>query len=152
MRTRSSSAFTLIEVLFALAILGFAAVALGGAYVNVLVCYQRVSRDTQADADLRFAISQALAEPDRDKLEEGSDFEGVGGQRVRWKAELTSTTVADLFDVKITCDLYDPGQGGTVTRVQTLRVLRPTWSEDTERTKLRDDARKRIQELNGESK
>jgi len=146
-RARFNSAFTLVEVLVALSILALSAVVLGSAYVNVLISYESLSRDFQGDEDLRFAMSQLLSETKLESVEEGAEFEGVKQRRLRWKAEVEPTNVADLFTVTFQCEISDPAKGSsTVTR--RFRLLRPTWSEATERQKLKEDARKRIEELN----
>lgn len=140
--------FTLLEVLVALAIFALAAVVLGAAYVNVLTAYAAVSRAAQYDEDLRFARAQLAAEAVREKAEEGADFEGEGGRRVRWTAAIEPTGVADLFTVAFTCEVAEPG-GKTQTFRETFRLLRPTWSIASERETLRSDARNRILEFQG---
>lgn len=144
--------FTLLEVLIALAIFAVAAVVLASAYLNILNGYEVAARANQSDADVTFARSLVLQEPDREKVEQGGEFETANGSRVRWSAEIASTNTADLFAVTFTCEVTIPqGQGGTgqpETTVQRFTVLRPTWSVDTaERDRLREEAKTRIAEL-----
>lgn len=148
---RRDRGFTLIEVLVALSIFALAAVVLGTAYVNVLTSYAVVARSGQVDEDVRFARTALLAQADREEAERGGDFEGVGGRRVRWSAEVEPTGVADLFTVTLTCEVTSPGGGRAETMVETFRLLRPTWSEALERETLRSEARERILELQGQA-
>ena len=144
-------AFTLLEVLVALAIFALAAIVLGAAYVNVLTAYETVSRGNQADEDVRFARSILLAEPDHDTAEKGGDFVSPGGRQVKWHATIATTTMADLFTVTFVCELTDPAAstGGTQTVTENFTVLRPTWADPTENTKLKQDAQDRIAKLQG---
>jgi general secretion pathway protein I len=151
-RRPDRAGFTLLEVLVALAIFAMAAIALAGAYISILNGYEVAARANEDDADVAFARSLILNEPDRKKVEEGGDFDSADGRRVHWAAEINSTNEADLFSVTFTCDVTDPNQqaGQPQKTVQTFTLLRPTWSIDSaERDKLRQDAKTRILELQG---
>ncbi len=145
--------FTLLEVIVALAIFALAAVVLGSAYVNVLNAYETVARGNQADEDVRFARAQLLAEPDHDTAEKGGDFVSPGGRQVRWHATIVSTAMADLFTVTFVCELAaeSASGGGTQTVTENFTVLRPTWADPTENTKLKQDAQDRIAKLQGKT-
>ena len=141
-------AFTLVEVLIALAIFSLSAVVLGSAYVNVLTGYERARWNGARDDDIRFARLALLAEADVEKAREGGDFESVGGRRLKWSATIDPTTTADLFLVVFTCEITGGDTKGTETVTQEFRVLRPTWSIAAERETLRADAKRRIEEIN----
>ncbi len=147
-------AFTLLEVIVALAIFALAAVVLGSAYVNVLNAYETAARGNQVDEDVRFARAQLLAEPDHDTAEKGGDFVAPGGRQVRWHATIASTATADLFTVTFVCELAaeSASGGGTRTVTENFTVLRPTWADPTENTKLKQDAQDRIAKLQGKDK
>lgn len=143
--------FTLLEVLVSLSIFAFAAVVLGSAYLNILNSYEAVSRGAQIGEDFAFARQLVLTEPDREKLERGGEFDTVSGLRARWNVEITSTNVADLFNVAFNCEISDPARPEPQRLVQTFRVLRPTWVIDPgERGKLKEEAKTRILELQGQ--
>gem|GEM_PF-169364 len=144
-------AFTLLEVLVALAIFALAAVVLGSAYVNVLNSYAAVSRSRDADEEIKFARLQFLAEPDVKKIEDGGEFDGIGDRHVKWTATATPTTTADLFSVTFNCEVTDPLQHEPQKVTETLMLLRPTWSDPTERSKLLQDAKNRIAEIQKKS-
>ncbi len=147
---RGARAFTILEVLVALAIFAMAAIALGAAYVNVLTSYAMLNRVAERDEDVRFARTAFLAESEREKAEEGAEFESSQGRRVRWSAQIEPTNVADLFTVTFTCEVTDPADARSRVLTQTFRLLRPTWSDAGERETLRAEARTRILEYQGQ--
>jgi general secretion pathway protein I len=143
-----SRAFTLLEVLVALMVFAVAAVMLGAAYVNVLNSYEVVTRGNAQEDNVRFARAQLLAESDREKAEQGGDFQSPEGGRVSWKATIEQTATADLFRVTFTCTIAETGTAAPrPPDVQTFMVLRPTWSEGLDITKLRQAAKDRITQL-----
>ncbi|MEY2879164.1 MAG: hypothetical protein RLZZ15_1544 [Verrucomicrobiota bacterium] len=147
---RLRAAFTLLEVLVSLLIFALAAIVLGSAYVNVLLGYDIVGRSNVADADLAFARAQLLLEADVKKVADGAEFDTADGRHGRWSAEVTPTTTADLFNVAFTCELSDTTGAEPIKTTETFLLLRPTWSIDAgERGKLREEAKKRIFEMQG---
>lgn len=148
-----AQAFTLVEVLVALSIFALAVVVLGSSYLNVLNSYEAISRGVQTGEDFVFARQLVLNEPDRDKVEKGGEFDTASGHRARWTALIESTNVADLFAVTFTCEISDPVRPEPDRVVQNFRLLRPTWSKDpAERSKLREEAKSRILEMQGKEK
>ncbi len=149
-RPRERAGFTLIEVLVSLAIFTTCAIVLASSYINILLGYEAAARATQTNADVEFARSIVLTEPDRTKLEPGGQFDTAEGHHVTWSVDIESTNEADLFTVTFTCEVNDPSSREPDKTVQTFTVLRPTWSVDvTERDKLRQDAKDRIAQLQG---
>jgi general secretion pathway protein I len=140
-------AFTLIEVLVALAIFMMMAVVLGTSYINILNAYDIAGRSVLVDDDVRFARAALLAEADRELVERGGEFDGGNGRRVAWKAVVEPTNVADLFAVTFTCEITVPSEPKPEIIEERFRLLRPTWSEPAERDKLRAETKTRIQEL-----
>lgn len=140
--------FTLVEVLVALAIFAMAAVVLGSAYVNVLNAYEAASRGMDVNEDYTFARQFVLNEPDREKVEQGGDFQTAKGLQARWSAEIESTSIADVFRVIFTCEIDDPTRPEPQKVSETFTLLRPTWSTDAaERDKLKEEAKRRILEI-----
>jgi general secretion pathway protein I len=145
--------FTLVEVLVALTIVAMAVVVLGASYLNVLNSYEVVRRGVLINEDFAFARQQVLRQPDRKKLEQGGEFETADGRRARWEVEITSTAMPDLFNVAFTCEITDSQRPEPERVVQAFTVLRPTWSVDAgERGKLKEEIKRRIQEIQGEKK
>src|SRR4051812_22812742 len=104
-----SPAFTLMEVLIALAIFALLAVVLGSAYLNVLNSYETVARAVQTSEDFAYVRQVVMTEPDRTKLEKGGDFDTVGGRRTHWEVTIDSTNLADVFRVTLSAEINDPG-------------------------------------------
>ena len=147
----SRRAFSLLEVLVALTIFALSAIILGSAYVNVLNSYAVASRFAKTNEDVAFARSLVVTQPDITKLQDGGEFDGVAG-RVKWSAEITPTTTADVFTVVFTCETTDPAKPDPEKTVQTFTLLRPTWSIDpAARSQLRQDAKNRIYEIQGKT-
>jgi general secretion pathway protein I len=134
-------------------IFALSAVVLGSTYVNVLNSYEAVSRGNTRDEDVAFARAQLLAEPDRAKVEAGAEFDAVENRHVRWSATIASTAMPDLFTVTFVCEVTDSNKGSEPEKTtQTFTVLRPTWSDATEKTQLRQALRDRIAEIQGTKK
>jgi general secretion pathway protein I len=145
-----TAAFTLLEVLVAITVFAMAAIVLGSAYLNVLNTYDLVARESQVGEDFGFARQLVLTEADREKLEEGGEFETADGRRATWSVEILSTGTADLFQVTLNFEISRLDSPEPERRSQTFMVLRPTWSIDqAEHDKLREEARTRIVELQG---
>jgi len=148
-RPLSRRAFTLMEVLVALVIFALVAVMLGSAYLNVLNSYQAAARANVSNEEVGFARSQLLAEPELQAAQTGAEFDSVSGRHVKWSSTITPTETTDLFTVVFVCEVAEVGKTDTPKTTQTFSLLRPTWSDPTERTKLRQTARDRIAQLQG---
>jgi general secretion pathway protein I len=147
---RRRSGFTLIEVLVALLIFTLTAVVLGGAYLNVLNSYEVAQRSNVNDSEVDFARSQLLTQSDLPTAQAGAEFDD-GNRHVKWTAEIDPTETTDLFTVTFTCVLTDPGAGPAKTVVQTFMLLRPTWSDPTVQSTLRQTAATRIAVVQGKA-
>lgn len=145
---RRNSGFSLIEVLAALLIFTLTAVVLGGAYLNVLNSYEVAQRSNVNDNDVTFARSQLLTQPDLPTAQAGAEFDD-GNRHVKWTAEIDPAETTDLFTVTFTVVLTEPGTAPTKTVVETFMLLRPTWSDPTARSTLRQTAASRIAVVQG---
>jgi len=146
---QSPIAFTLLEVLVALAIFALAAVVLGATYVNALNAYEAATRRNQYDEDLRFVRAAVLTQSDRDKVEEGGQLDLGNNRRATWQADVAPTGTVDLFTVTWTCTIADPAKPQPYKITQTFMLLRPTWSDPVERSQLLADAKDRIAKIQG---
>jgi general secretion pathway protein I len=141
--------FTILEVLVSLAIFAMAAIVLASAYLNIINGYEIIQRGSETNADIEFARSLVLTEPDRKKLEKGGQFDTAEGRHVNWSVDIASTSMPELYTVTFTCEVGEPGHDAEKT-VQTFTLLRPTWTVDpAEHDKLREEAKTRILELQG---
>lgn len=139
--SRRARAFTLIEVLVALAILALAAIVLGAAYANTLGAHRTVAQRASGGSAMDFLRDQILNEPEREKVEKGGDLSLPDDRRLRWETKVEEVAVPDLFKVTVTTRT----SGGTMKTeeeaLETLMVLRPTWSDPQRREQLRSDWR-----------
>jgi general secretion pathway protein I len=135
--------FTLIEVLVALMIFGLTAVVLGGAYLNVLNSYEVAQRSNIYEGDVSFARSQLLGVSDLPTAQAGAEFDD-GDRHVKWTAEIEPAGTTDLFTVTFTCSINDPSAPEPKAIIETFMLLRPTWSDPTARTELRQAAADRV--------
>ena len=142
---RLARAFTLIEVMVALAIFAFAGLVLSAAYVNVLNAQETALRRDDTAPALAQVRASFRAQPDRALVEGWNDLALPDDWSARWRATLTPTTIADLFDVVLEIELTDP-RGQRQVRTEACRLLRPTWSQPGDREALRAAARTKLSE------
>lgn len=132
----------------ALAIFALTAIVLGGAYLNVLNSYEVARRANLNDGDVSFARSQLLSQADLQTAVNGAEFDD-GDRHVKWTADIEPAGTTDLFTVTFTCVVTEPSAPGPRTSTETFMLLRPTWSDPTARTTLRQAAADRINKVQG---
>ncbi|MBI2514207.1 MAG: prepilin-type N-terminal cleavage/methylation domain-containing protein [Opitutae bacterium] len=136
-----SRAFTLIEVLVALAVLALAAIVLGAAYANTLEAHRAVAQRAVGGSAMDFLHDQVLNEPEREKVEKGGDVSLPDDRRLRWEAKIEEAPVPDLFKVTVTTRTSGGTMKADEESTETLMLLRPTWSDAQRREQLRSDWR-----------
>lgn len=143
-----SRGFTLVEVVVALAIFGMIAIVLGSAYLNILNSYVVMGRGSEDAQDIAFARQELLTQPDLQTAENGDEFDTVDGNHVQWTADIEPANTTDLFTVTFTCQIGTP-QGRNHDVTETFMLLRPTWSDPTDESTLRQAAVTRIAVFQG---
>ena len=142
----SRRAFTLVEVLVSLAIFAIAAVVLAAAYLTVIGGHASLTQRVQQEEDWRFVRTLVLSLAEREKLEAGGHLTLPDSRALTWRAKIEPTELPDLFRVTLEADAPP---GGNVReawhREQSLVLLRPAWSDATERDKLRADLQKQLE-------
>ncbi len=125
-------------------IFAFSGIILASAYVNVLSAHQAALRRDVLAPDLRLVREALFAEPVLENVTAWNNLTLPGDREARWRAMVTPTLVADLFDVALEIELppVDGGKQSTIT--ETCRLLRPTWSQPAERETLRAAARSKL--------
>jgi general secretion pathway protein I len=139
-----SQAFTLIEVLVALAIFAISGLVLASAYVNVLASEHAALRRDELAPYHRLVREALYSEPDRTKVETWNELPLPDDWTAHWRATLAPTALADLFDVTLEVELTNARGQKLPTYVETFRLLRPTWSQPADRETLRANARSRL--------
>jgi len=143
-------AFTLIEVLVALSIFALAAVGLGSAYSNVLLSRMALKEKGVGEEDFARCRAAMLETANFADIEKGGDVYLPDDRMARWKGKIEPTTVADLFWVTITVEIQATAGGPFgEPREQSQWILRPTWSVESDRTKLLADAKQRLLKTRG---
>jgi prepilin-type N-terminal cleavage/methylation domain-containing protein len=156
-RRQERRGFTIVEVLMALVIFSMTAVVLGSAFVNVLNSYEIAKKSNGTDVDLNFARSQLLTIADLQTAENGQEFDdtpaekGGPNRHVKWTADIEPTDTTDLFTVTFTCTIGDTTAAQPTKVVENFMLLRPTWSDPTTRSTLRQNAANRIAAAQGKA-
>ena len=146
----SRRGFTLIEVLVSLAIFALAAVSLGAAYSNIILGRIALQQDEQRLDDIARCRAALMETPGFDDVETGGEIHLPGGRTARWKGKIEATAVSDLFAVQLTCEIQAVADGDYGEEIsETRMLLRPTWSIPSDRQKIRDDARQRLEKERG---
>ena len=146
---RRRRGFTLLEVLLALALFAFSGLVLASAYVNILDSLDKVRLDQSLEDELALVRTQVLLQPELEAIEEGGEVPTLDHGMARWSAVVTpSERVADLFRVELAIELEGrarnekPALARQIT--QSLWLLRPDWSEPTERDAVREERRREL--------
>lgn len=139
------SAFTLLEVTLASAIFAGAIVVLTSAFANALTALQTMRQDSDDEPIFRFVRSLVITVPDRDNFQDGESLDLPDEGKVTWTAVVEDTQLVDLFKVVLTMNLTKKDMNEPITRVETLYLLRPTWSDTDDRSRLMTEASAKYQ-------
>jgi general secretion pathway protein I len=140
----TSKAFSLIEVVVALALFSMAAVVLSSSFVNALLAREKGRSNDIRDADIRAVRMQLLLEPNLEDAEDGEQLETLSNGEASWSAMIEPTDVVDLFQVQLFIEFLEPQEDQAPTYQETLYLLRPTWSESGDRSDLLEDKKKAL--------
>jgi general secretion pathway protein I len=146
---RKRGAFSLIEVVIAVAIFGMAATVLMSAFTNALLARERGVRNDQLNADIRAVRLQLLLEPDIEAAEDGDDYETLSSGLATWESRIEPTQVVDLFRVDLRIEFSDPPEDLPRNHGETLYLLRPTWSKSDERSDLLQEKSEELESKRG---
>jgi len=135
-------AFSLIEVLVALAIFAMTVAVLAQALNNAMTGLEASKTDAQEAPLYRFALRQILQIEDREEVEDGGSLETPEDGAIDWSAAIEETDILDLFLLTVemehshtTGSLFDRAPGHR----ETLYVYRPSWSDSLDRGSLLQD-------------
>ena len=137
-------AFSLIEVVIALAVFALAATVLMSSFVDALLAREGTSNKSLINSDIRAVRMQLLLEPSIEAAEDGNEYESLSSGEASWMATINPTNVVDLFEVDFSIEFRDPPEGHSGSYKEILYLLRPTWSEIDERDELLQDKRKEL--------
>ena len=143
---KHKDAFSLIEVVIALAVFGLASTVLMSSFIEALLSRDGTSNKSLIDNDIRAVRMQLLLEPNIEAAEDGNEYDSLSSGEASWIATINPTNVVDLFKVDFSVKFSDPPEGQSDSYSETLYLLRPTWSERDERDELLQDKRKELLE------
>ncbi len=143
---RTVFGFSLIEVVVALALFAMASVVLMSSFVNALLAREHGQSNDVRHADIRAVRMQLLLEPNVDDAEDGDRYETLNNGMANWEASIEPTNVIDLFKVELRIEFSEPQEEQEATHIETLYLLRPTWSESDERSTLLQDKKDALQD------
>lgn len=137
--------FTLLEVLLALALFSMAVVVLVASYLNIVEGLAAVRADREFEQEVRWVREQVLLQAELEELAKGGTITTPGDAKLSWESTVLPAPVADLFTVELHVTM-EREKDRRREHAERLTVLRPQWSEPTERGKLLEEARSRIEE------
>lgn len=144
-KPRGRAAFSLIEVVLALALFAMAATVLTSSFVNALLAREHGQNTDRFHDDLREVRRQLLLEPNVDDAEDGDRHTTLHHGEAIWRARIEPTRVVDLFRAELVVEFLDPPEGRPAVHRETLHLLRPTWSESDERSELLDEKKRKLE-------
>ena len=134
---RQRGAFSLIEVLVALAIFTLAVAVMAQGVNNAMHAIDVVKSETERDQSFRFASRQILKIEDRNEVEDGGAFSLANDGKVLWQAVLEETEILDLFKLEVTMSLEGvEGLSEEEEYLEAVYIWRPEWSISEERSSL----------------
>ena len=136
LKNNSSKAFSLVEVLIALALFAIASNLISSAFINALLSRERDNKTLYRDLAIATARKQLLLEAKIDDAEDGGKIETLELGEVDWYSEILPSEIVDLFEVHLYVEFFDLKDSRQTNYDEILFLLRPTWSESDERSTL----------------
>lgn len=140
------SAFSLLEVVVAVAIAGIAFFALTQTFFNILLTLDDLESESDIQKDIRFVRRQVIQIQERETLEEGGEVATLDLGTAEWTIELEETTVVDLFRMDLMVEFENPEGDEPINYNELLFLLRPTWSDPIDSSEILAEAKDRIEE------
>jgi len=133
-------AFSMIELLVALALFALVVATLSQSIHNALYGMEVVKADNEEEPLYRFALRQILMIEERELLEDGGTLTTPDGRTIDWEAELEVTDILDLFTLRLELSL--PTEDLSLfdrqpERRERLYIFRPGWALPDERDSLK---------------
>ena len=146
MKRNGQRAFSLIEVMVAVALFAIAVTVLSQSFLNGLVPLAQFKKQRSVEQDVRFVRRQVFSIKDRKELEEGGEIETATSGLAQWEVEIEQAGVIDLHKVTLTIRFAGNKRYKAQTVSRTHYLLRPLWSDADERSELLQEKRELVQE------
>lgn len=141
---QQGAAFSLIEVLIALALFAICANLTTSAFINALLARERNPERVYRDIAIDTVRRQLLLEKTLEDAEEGGTVPLLENEEALWSVEIFPTELIDLFECRFDVEFPDSEVPGQSFYSETLYLLRPTWSIDSERSTLLEDKKQAL--------
>lgn len=138
------AAFSLIEVLIALALFAICANLITSAFINALLARERNPELVYRDIAIETVRRQLLLEKTLEDAEEGGTVPLLEDKEALWTVEIFPTELIDLFECRFDVEFPDSDTPGQSLYSETLYLLRPTWSVASERATLLEDKKQAL--------
>lgn len=136
---KGKRAFSLVEVLMALALFAIMGAVLLQSVLNGIHALDLVRPEGRQAEDVRFILRQILSIEDRNAFENGGEIETVASGPARWSAEIEETEVLDLFRVEVQIAIGENNQRPDGGIREVLYLYRPRWSDPIDRSILKQE-------------
>jgi len=146
MKRDSQIAFSLIEVILALALFSISVVVLTQSFLNGFLAMESVHKKDVFVVERDRALDDLFKVQDKEKLREGGKLTTFDDQILKWKVKsYRATKVLDLFEYTISIKTNDG------KRLVRYLVKNPTLYELGEREKLLEKKQRKLKEKRHES-
>lgn len=151
---QTASAFTLLEVLLALALFSIASALLVQSATDALRAFEAVKGNANEEQFYRFVLRQALAVENQEEFEDGNDVLLPDERSAHWEAEVEDAGMVDLYQARITVEIEGDrfsSRDDAEPRVYAVYLYRPQWSAvDGDRADILEDRREAWEDRYGD--
>ncbi len=148
MKRAGRSAFTLIEVLVALALFAAVSALIAQTCTNLLQSRWVLSASQRGDhAFEQWAINEILTTESRDDLESGGSLNLPDQRSVAWNAQISPVEMLDTFNVALQLEWRDSQNFVSRSNRVQVHVYRPGWMTPQEREGIMRERENKWQEL-----
>ena len=137
-------AFSLIEVLIALALFAICSNLIASAFINALLARERDPSIAYREISIDTVRRQLLLEKNLEDAEEGGTVNLIQDKEASWSVEIFPTEIIDLFECRLDIEFLDDELSKRGIYSETLYLLRPTWSDSSERATLLEEKKQAL--------
>ncbi len=137
-------AFSLIEVLIALALFAVCSNLIASAFINALLARERDPSIAYRDIGIDTVRRQLLLEKNLEDAEEGGTVKLIQDHEALWSVEIFPTDIIDLFECRLDIEFLEDELSQKGIYSETLYLLRPTWSDPSERATLLEEKKQAL--------
>lgn len=129
------NAFTLVEVIIALALFAISILLLSQSFVNGLLCKHIFFKEDQWQIIYPTLRNIILNQSNPEILVRGGSFFTPKGTKIDWTAQASPGKVCDLYSIKAKCR-YNGEDNDPLVHEVFYYVYQPKWTKEKERERL----------------